>query len=255
VARDSELGGAVVTIDGEIGRDLKLVGEEVILSGRIGGKAEILAERLVIREGARIDGDLDYSGPVAPNIPDGVVGGEITTTIRDFEFDDERTGVFMGLDVSELVGRIATVLSALAAGALIALIFPGAVRRVTEEGRRRPFLSAIAGLGSLILIPVLSVILIMTVIGLPFGVVALLAYPFVMFLGYVMGAFTLGSQFVGRSQDKPGFAPLALGLLAALVIAFAAGFIPIIGGLVGLILLAWGLGAMTLAVMRQPRNA
>jgi len=247
VARDSELVAAVVEVNGEIDRDLQVAAEEFALNGRVGGDAEILAERMRLGPDARIEGDLDFTGPEAPQIPDGVVQGRVTTRIQDFRFEDRRTGEFLGLDASEIVGRVATALSALIAGLVVAALFPGAVSRVSARGRRRPFLSVLTGLGALIVTPILAVLLIVLVIGLPFGVAALLAYPFFLFLGYVFGAFILGSA-LSRRKGEAGFGAHAVSLLIALAIAFVVGFIPIAGGLLGLALLSIGLGAITMAL-------
>ena len=103
--------------------------------------------------------------------------------------------------------------------------------------------------------PILAVLLILTVIGIPLGL-GLLVFllPTLWFLGYLVSGNRLGGALVGLAGRESGEHPYlaaALGLLALQIVAL----IPVLGGLVLVLSGVWGAGALALLGWRAARSA
>jgi hypothetical protein len=60
-----------------------------------------------------------------------------------------------------------------------------------SQMRSQPGRSVLVGLAVLVVFPILAVALIVTIIGMPVGLLAFMAYPLLLFVGSVLGALGL----------------------------------------------------------------
>jgi hypothetical protein len=102
------------------------------------------------------------------------------------------------------------------------------------------------GLGLLVLfgLPVLAVIALVTVVGIPLGVGLLAALLLIYALGYSATAWV-----VGRSILRPPTA-WVVAFLAGWAILRVVALVPILGGLVWFAAVVFGLGALAVAIWR-----
>ncbi|NDG39125.1 MAG: hypothetical protein EBY28_06975 [Betaproteobacteria bacterium] len=137
------------------------------------------------------------------------------------------------------------------AGLLVGL-FPDLCSAVVRSLRASPGSSLLLGLGWVVGVPVGVVLLFVTVIGLPLGMVTLALYVALLPIGYVVAALAFGQWGLQRWRPqraehrnlRPAWAAallLALSLLALL---------PVLGPLIGLLLMSAGLGALLKQVGR-----
>src|SRR6185437_7840622 len=107
-----------------------------------------------------------------------------------------------------------------------------------------PWITPLLGLVALTTVPVAAVLLMITVIGIPLGVLAVIGYAALLLVGYVWVAVVVGGMLLDRVKPETaartawrvGAAVLAMLALALLV------RVPFVGGLVRLVALAAGLG-------------
>ncbi len=134
---------------------------------------------------------------------------------------------------------------------LIALAFPRPVQSCVDQLIQRPATTFLAGLATKLSFPILTVILIMTGVGvlfLPFLLAALV-------IGFIVGKVAI-LQFLGGklgANNKPILAFLIGTILVALLY-----LIPVIGIITFCIISLWGLGAAvtaTFAALRRERLA
>jgi hypothetical protein len=97
-------------------------------------------------------------------------------------------------------------------------------------------------------VPVLAVLALVTLVGIPFGVALLLAAVPVLLVAYVTSAWIVGRRVLRHRSTSP-WAPLFAGWGILRVLAL----IPVVGALVGLAATVVGLGALAVALWRAGR--
>jgi hypothetical protein len=147
-----------------------------------------------------------------------------------------------------LLWWIAVTISLLVLGVLLLALFPAAMAAARSVARNEP--GRVVGWGLLIAVglPVVSILVMLTVIGIPLGLVALLSLALVYAMGYVVAALALGRTMMKEPRSR------YLAFPAGLVILRLVGLIPFVGGLVTFVAAAFGLGALAIAGRRAARR-
>ena len=97
-------------------------------------------------------------------------------------------------------------------------------------------------------IPVLAVVCMITILGIPLGLVIFVVYSIALLLGFVLTAFYVGDvgaqAFMGRNARRRRVRVVLLVL--ALDLLLLARHVPLVGGSLMALAVLWGLGAMSL---------
>jgi hypothetical protein len=104
------------------------------------------------------------------------------------------------------------------------------------------------GVGIAIGVPLLAVLALVTLVGIPFGVALLLAAIPVLLVAYATSAWMAGRRVLRNRSTSPWVA-----LFAGWAILRVLALIPIAGALVGLAATVVGLGALAVALWRAGR--
>jgi hypothetical protein len=120
--------------------------------------------------------------------------------------------------------------------------------------RSNPWKSLSLGFALLLCLPAAGVLFMVSVIGIPLGLLLLLLYPIMLLLGYLNGLLFLADRFAAWIATRRGFVMTARGRLAALALVVLAVLlavkIPYAGGLLVFVVLLAGLGAFWLRAYR-----
>ena len=225
-----------VTIDGTVDGDVVVVNGDTEISGEVTGDVTVFAKRAVIESGARIGGDVRY-GDEEPEIASGAqIGGEVS----EEDWSDFPTVGWLGA----LALWLAITLSSLALGLLLLLIAPRAADAAHRQTRENPWGSAAAGLAIFVCLPILAVLALVTLVGLPLGIGVLLA---LLPLGAIAYVTTL--WVVGRLLAKPPRGRV-VSFLVGWAIFRALALVPVLGIIVWLAAVVFGLGVLALALWR-----
>ena len=250
VAGNARLAGGKVSVNGEIKGTLKIAGGHIIIDAPVGGDTSVAGGKLELGPNARISGALKFRGGDLVQDPAAVVTGGI----------DHKSGrMHHGDGDIELApfGRFGhgwiwtaglMLLAAIIAGAL-----PGPVRRMAEELRAHPWTAPLIGFIALTCIPVAAVIVMITVIGIPVGLLALMGYAALLLVGYVSVSVVVGgllldhfkSEVAGKTAWRVGAAVLAMLVLALLA------RIPVVGHFIAFAALLVGVGMIVAATFRR----
>lgn len=257
IGQDARIFGEDVLIKGRINRNLDVSAETVALSGRVAGDVTIHARHIILGPDAQIGGKLIWRSPNQPDIPDeaAVQGGVSGEIVKGWQREGvlswaspfhgaPRAAVFAG----EAAGRIMIALSAFALGLFLVLLTPHYMDRVFATVRQRWAVSVAWGLGLLILTPIAAFIVMLTIVGIPLGILALLSLPIFMLWGYAVGAGAIGAAIIRRQTAQARILALALGIAIVTVLAMA----PFVGWFIGLVATMLGLGALTVALRPRP---
>ena len=128
--------------------------------------------------------------------------------------------------VAAFVSWLAVAVSTLLLGLLFAFVAPRALERSAEAGRTAPWASAGWGLALALGGPVVAVLAVALVLGIPLGIGLLLSIVLLSLLGVVVTAQTVGRVLVDEDR-RPTTA-----FLAGWAIASVIGVIPYVSGVV-----------------------
>jgi len=247
VAEDARLSGSDVMLAGEVAKDVRIYANKITVSGRIGGDAHLYGQRIVLQPGARIGGNLYYASPdpIAQD-RDVVIGGTITREEMPAHWGERgRAGVLAFF-------HPIFVISMLVAGMLLFLLFPNAVHGTANTIRQYPWSSLLIGAALLFLIPPVAIFFMITVIGIPIGLVLLLLYPLVLLLGYLGAAFFIGRRAADamKQPDRLRAGRQTMFLAAALIVLSLIALIPFVGGFLIMLALFLGIGGWAVWMTR-----
>ena len=98
-------------------------------------------------------------------------------------------------------------------------------------------LNILYGLGFLVLVPLASICVILTIVGAPLAVISLMLYGVLIYLSIIPTAYVFGEICFGKIIDNK-----YLLMVVSLLVLYIVKLIPIIGGLVSFVSLLFGLG-------------
>ena len=250
VKGDVLLGAGNVRIDGLIEGDIKGGGGEVTISNGVEGDVELKVESLTISSTADIGGDLSYTSEDKADIRSGAQIGGVTT--HKLPVKEEPSIPFPFALFSGMVGNIIGFLMALIAGLVIILIAPRRLTSIAEAIRSRPGPSAGWGAIILFLTPIAAIIVCLTIVGIPVGLIALALWGIAIYLAQIPVGLLIGRLILGRFRAVEGKAIMVGALALGLLILKLLGLIPYAGFFIGLATAIFGLGA-GVALIRMRR--
>lgn len=239
------IAGGDVEMAGQIGDNLHVAAGTAVISGRVAGNVEIAAREIRVEPGAVIGGDLIWRSELPPLIAeDAQILGEVRAAGED-ELEpvgEEASSRFDG-------GWAAGI--ALAAAALILLWFaPQLAARAAAAFREAPLRTLVLGAASIVLTPIAALVLFATVLGWLLGLVVLAGYVFALLLSGLVGlliAMLILRGRLGGTAANGGWRSALLLLLVVAVLVLAQQ-VPILGGLLVVLLVLAGFGALTALV-------
>lgn len=260
---NARLTGGSVTIGGPVEGALLASGGDILLDAPISGDAYLSGARIRFGPKASVGGQLVYSTREPVEVPESVAD-PARVRFQKMELDDFMSGRRDGWDWPDrphmeigpgaIFGALAaTIGSFLLVGAVFLAFAPALVSRLRKGIVARPGQTGLVGLVGLSMLFGSVPILAMTLIGIPLVPIAILAIVIAWFLGYVLGAYSLGmgvARGMGLGEDPPiGIRLLVLAGTA--LVAAVLNFIPILGWLVNLVIVILGVGAMTGALFNR----
>ena len=297
VADDITSIGGGIKVDGEVRGDAVAIGGEAKIDGRVTGEVVAIGGDVELGPDAEVLGDIVTVGGRVSREEGATVLGEISEVDwGDFEWDwdgdwfdgwsgdwfprgGERPPFFRVGKVFEFVRAIIFTGLLIVLAGLVLLVSPKGVDRVRAAAVSDPLIMLVVGFGiELLILPALivaSILLAVTVIGIPFAILlwpaALVALALALVLGYTGAAAAAGDWFRNRFQGASGiaagsFGALALGVLTIQALALVADLLGFLGlpwffrfmfGFPGLVIcyLAWtiGLGAACMTAFGTSR--
>ncbi|HXQ80143.1 MAG TPA: RDD family protein [Opitutaceae bacterium] len=238
-AKETVEGNAVavmgsVTVDGTVnGNAVAVMGTNTI-NGTVRGNAVAVLGDLNLGPKARLDGNAVSVGGRVNRDPSAIVGGNIVqqmTGMGVFDHDTASSWWKHGLSKGRplafgphlhllWIASICTV----AFYILLALVFPGGIRKCADTLQHRPGITFLTGILSILGMPVLFVLLLVTVVGIP---VALVVLPLSVVACVAFGkaaVYSLVGRTIMGKEAHPALA-VVLGVAVMLVLYL----IPVLG--------------------------
>jgi hypothetical protein len=245
VAADETIDTAVILdgtalVEGTVRESLVVLNGDTEVSGSVEEDVIVLNGDVVIRSGAEIGGDLVTQA--TPTVEEGAtIRGERTSVVTRFDVDvvgfDGRIAWWIGYSVSVLV-----------LGFLLLAFAPRLFPAVRDAATTRVGSSIGWGVGLFFLLPIGSVLLLVTVVGIPLGVFLLLALALLYTLGYAVATLGVGTKLARSSRSR------FVVFLAGWVVLRLLALIPFVGGWLWFLGSVWGLGLLAAAIRSGPTD-
>jgi len=255
-AGNSRLMGNSVTIEGAVKGALSVMGRSVILDAPVAGDVRIVAGSLVFGDNASVAGTLFYSSEQRVAVPETVASADrVQYSKLDIETDwDDFREEWPGSEMptfptfaSVLGAFLISLMFFMVLGALALGFAPKKLERMRSGIAAAPGRSMLLGVIGLSLLFGLVPIAAMTIVGLPFVPIVLLAIIVTWTLGYALAGYTVAMSVwnaLGGEAEPSALVRLLLLALAVTVVALL-NFIPFIGWVANLTLVLIGVGAFT----------
>ena len=244
---DGRVNGAVyvgrgdLLISGRVTGDALVLDGDAFISGRVDGSVTVLNGKATVRRGADIRGDV--ASRTAPTAARNTGRGHV----QRLDYNSLVAGVLV---VILVLLWVAGTLSTAVLGLLFVWLFPRAADAVVVAGRR-VWASFFLGLFVGVLAPILGVVIIASVVGIPLGLAILGTLAVLIPLGYVATALIFGRLMVHGTG--------ASGRLGAFFAGFGilrfGALVPGVGFVIGFFVSTYGFGAVIIAAWRGGRRA
>lgn len=245
IGRDALLASEGIRVGGSVGRDVRARGDVFRISGQVGRNVDITGHVLDLAGSARVDGDLSAKlqsfesfarAPGAhlahePRIEENPPRHERGFAHAAHRWTESR---FYFWEAIKIAGTLALAL-------LLFWLVPALFQWTSPPAQS---LLRKGGIGFLALVatPVAAILVCLTVIGLPIGILSFGAYCAALLLSSMLVSLAVGQAIV--RSPRAGIARVALPLLAGLVVVRAAVNLPYMGGIVQFLVVVIGLGLL-----------
>jgi len=237
-------GSLAVAESGAIGGDVEAATGSFSLDGTVDGTAQVGAGSITLGESATVGGDFVYDGELT-RADGATVQGELR------QDSDLALEVLPGLPaVAGWMATLYSILLTLVVGALLLFVFPGTSAAIAAGATESPLRTLVAGFAALFVGPLLFVLLLVTIVGIPLAFLWLVLFVFLLLLSFVWGEYAVGAALLSPTDYANRWAALVLGV----VVVFLLGRVPILGDAVEFLVLLLGLGGLALAILGWGRR-
>ncbi|MDY0129617.1 MAG: hypothetical protein RBR63_05475 [Methanosarcina vacuolata] len=242
------LGGQIIlSRDSVVEGDILLGGGEVTLDGIVNGNGEVSTSTLKTGDDFELKGNLALQADnYPPNLNDNVGGNLNITQVNAKEESYE--SVTKGFSIFSFILRL---LASLALGLVLIHLFPGFVGGIAEFVKDSPLKAGLLGFLTLIFLPVLSIILLVTFFGWSLSILIILLLALALLIATVPVKLLAGEIIYNKILKKEA-GKLMYYLVGAVLFAIVYE-IPFLGGLIHFIALIIGLGAIVVWLATRAR--
>jgi cytoskeletal protein CcmA (bactofilin family) len=250
VGGDIVWAGGTLVVNGPVAGKLQLTGGQVTINSHVSGNVTFTGTDLTLGKGAVIDGTLDYTAAKEAVIEEGaMVKGKTTYTEKKSPVGNpiSEKGIIAILSALFLGKFLASLLFALVLG----LAFKRCSLAIISNATAHPFIEIGRGLITLIVLPIASIIALITILGIPFGVLGLLIFGALCLAASAFASVLLGT-LVHKQFYKPEEYQLTWKTVLVGVLTFSLlGFIPLLGGIAKFVLVLLALGSLTKVILES----
>lgn len=238
VIKDVVLIGGNLTIDGETGGTVVIIGGNLTISGNIGQDVVVVGGQVLLTETSVVNGDVVTMGGQVTKEPGAEVAGNIVNNAPPIDVPDvpdvpnvPNTPNTPNIDLSfnpfwEVAGVIGRALAVAAIAMLLTLFLQPQLERVADTITRQPVMAGGFGLLTLVAIPIVMIILVVTLILIPVALIVAFVIPLAWLFGIIAIGQEVGERFTKAINQT--WAPV-------LSTGFGSFLLLLVGGFIGLI--------------------
>ncbi|MBS0604974.1 MAG: hypothetical protein JSS60_08080 [Verrucomicrobia bacterium] len=251
----ASIGGNLVATAGNvdlaasIGTDATIVASNMRLSSLINRNLQGYVGQMRITSKAVIGGDVDYRSSAQAWIePGATIRGHVVhhpSFVRELVKGTWIQGFLVG---SKVLAILMNFIYTFVIGVILIKMFPKNLEAALHVLKTRPVKSLTYGIMLLILLPLASLVLLMTILGVPFALTLMAANIIGFYTAKVYSIFWASNWMFGKIGFKHNRLP---GFFCGMIIYFGLAAIPIFGTIVAFAAMLFGLGAGVLAQTKR----
>ncbi|MEW6610249.1 MAG: hypothetical protein AB1352_01280 [Patescibacteria group bacterium] len=232
--------GADVVLNGRVDRDVRAYGGSVTVAGEVAGNVVIYsgeADRITLEPTALVHGTLEYTAQDSATIREGAV------VKGDTQFHQIPRRSAQAAFASHALSSLIQLFGLIVVGLVMITMVPQAIEVITEWKNVWSLKSGGQGLVWLILPPVVAVVLLFTLIGVPLALISMALWAVGLYVAQVVIAYTLGRVLLVdllKTEASHRFFCLATGA----VVWVALVSLPLMGWMIMIMGTILGLGSM-----------
>ncbi len=233
------------SLNGNILNDVDLRGGHLTINGGIGGNTVLAARTIVLGESASFKGNIRYWNK------QGTLGLKNNSVKGKALFDPSlriRTGEWYYLGAVTIFGFLWYIGMALLMIIVVQYLFSATIKKSAETAFGKTLQSLGVGFSFFILIPIVVVILLVTIIGVPVAVLLLFGYVSLILLSTVITSVLAANWINNRNNFHWSFIRLVLVSIIIFVILKLITFTPFFGWVVMALLVCISFGAILLNI-------
>lgn len=234
---------------GVIARGVAAGGSNLLFNGTVGKEIKAASKRLELAENAVVGGTVDLWSDHRAIVDAKAKTGAVTHHAYDRDWETVTRPWY--LQPGWIILKVGGFLTL---GLVLLALFPRLRSRFPSTMATNLWQAPLAGFLALIATPIAAVLLMITVIGLPIGLITLVAYPVLIYVSQVFVAWSVGRLLADRvpaleTQSWPVL------FLAGAVLTTLLAEVPYLGGIISAAMLFYGLGTIWLLITNRERAA
>ena len=254
ITKDLFVAGNTVLIDSnaKLNRDLYAAGSNIIINSNI-EKNAFIAGSIVTLKDTTIKGNINLA--CEQLIIEGVVSINGTLKINDNAKIDNESNLMIdtkelynskdelnSISVSNIfVDLLISIAGLLIVGFIINGVFPNVYDKVLKDITvKNELKNVLMGLIALIVMPIISIILFCTIVGMLFGFIVLFIYILMLMIALLYGSVVLGNLILTKlfKTNDNSYLSISIGVIIIKLISL----IPTLGGTIYFLILLYGIG-------------
>lgn len=236
--------GGTILVDSAVNGNLMNASQELTISKSVRGDVDSISENLDIMEQATIGGNLSYASAEPANLDESAVSG--TVTEMEFPRHDAQSPQTTLPAKKAFEGfftfmSIVWILANTLIGLLIIYVLPHFTHNVASMIQTKPWHSIGLGLVAAIVSPIVAVLLMVTLVGFPLGLILMFALFVSFYISQFFVMYWFGQLVVGKlnKQWHDGWI-----FVVGMVLYTALKWVPIIGWVFHMLAMLAGFGAL-----------
>lgn len=259
VSGDVSVFGGNLTLENgsRVTGNIVIFGGSVEIASNVNGDVSIVGGSVHLASGAAVNGSVNVAGGSASQDEGATVKGGINRTnsfgpsfgrffTPPFIFAPGLPGSLAAAQATgfALLQAIITALALAALGVLLVVFFPGPTRQVMTTIQGSPVPSLGVGCLTFVVAPILTVVLAITLIGIPVSVLLGFALAAAVIFGWIAIGYLAGERILEALKVKD-FAPLVAVMVGVILLELLR-HVPCLGFVIGVLLGTAALGAVVL---------
>ncbi|MGI6036747.1 MAG: bactofilin family protein [Limnochordia bacterium] len=244
IPQDLVVDGSVVVIggsarvEGSVLGDVVVIGGSNMIDGPVAGDVVAVGGRVVLLSGARVDGDVTGIGGGIRLYPEARVRGKMNDVgIGGLDLNFRRFHFAWPLWTGPF--QVLPLLATIALALIVTALFPKAMHNISYALEVQPGRCALLGFLGLAAVMPATILLILTIIGIPLVFLLISGLFLAWVIGYLAIALFIGSRITGEAQVAP-MAQILIGIILLNLLRY----VPILGWFGGILIGIFGIGAM-----------
>ena len=247
VGWDALIGSANADIGGKIGRSLHGGVANGMISGEINGDVNLSIDSqrpdrsgLIISDRAIINGDLTYTdrNDAVIGNPASVVGSITKNLPKEKTTKKDFMAVWAW-------GKLYSIFASLVIGLVLISLWRKPIIEITNRMLKKPGKTIGWGIIVMFIAPILAVILIFTLIGIPLAIILFSLWILALYLSKIIVGILIGRNILENIWKKKKDS-MTWAMIIGIIISWLIFSIPLIGWIFSLIAIWWGLGGLWL---------